>query len=70
MTDEEGTENTELNAESETDDAASGLNQEDAQERASADYQQRIEEFDNVDSTPVVTVPETGTSGTIEMPKS
>jgi hypothetical protein len=70
MTDEEGTENTELNAESETDDAASGLNQEDAQERASADYQQRLEEFDNVDSTPVVTVPETGTSGTIEMPKS
>jgi hypothetical protein len=70
MTDEEGTENTELNAESETDDAASGHNQEDAQERASADYQQRLEEFDNVDSTPVVTVPETGTSGTIEMPKS
>jgi hypothetical protein len=70
MTDEEGTENTEHNAESETDDAASGLNQEDAQERASADYQQRLEEFDNVDSTPVVTVPETGTSGTIEMPKS
>ena len=70
MTDSEGTDNPEVNAQSESDDATSSIDQEDAQERASADYQQRLEEFDKVDSTPVVSVPATGESGTVEMPKS
>lgn len=80
MTDSEAPENPEVNAQSESaepesaepesDDATSSINLEDAEERASADYQQRIEEFDKVDSTPVVSVPATGESGTVEMPKS
>jgi hypothetical protein len=86
MTDTEGAENTELtdsaentelNAQSESDEAQSesdeengGLNEEHAEELASADYQKRMEEFDNVDSSvPVTTVPATGESGTVEMPK-
>jgi hypothetical protein len=72
----ESAENTELNAQSESDESESdeetgGLNVEHAEELASADYQQRIEEFDNVESpVPVTTVPETGESGKVEMPKS
>jgi hypothetical protein len=82
MTDTEGTENTELNAQSESsesdaeldtqpegDDETTGINIEDAERRASADYQERIKEFDSVDSTPVVSVPATGESGPVEMPK-
>lgn len=84
MTDTEGAENTdltdsaqntELNAQSESDEsdsdeATGGLNEEHAEELASADYQQRMEEFDNVESSvPVTTVPATGESGTVEMPK-
>jgi hypothetical protein len=82
MTDTEGTENTELNAQSESsesdaelhtqpegDDETTGINTEDAERRASADYQERIKEFDSVDSTPVVSVPATGESGPVEMPK-
>jgi len=75
MTDSEAPENPEVNAQSESaelenaepenaepesDDATSSINLEDAEERASADYQQRIEEFDKVDSTPIVSVPATG----------
>lgn len=75
MTDSEAPENPEVNAQSESaepesDDATSSINLEDAEERASADYQQRIDEFDKVDSTPIVSVPATGESGTVEMPKS
>jgi hypothetical protein len=83
MTDTEGTENTELNAQSDSsdsdaelntqsegdDETTGGINIEDAERRASADYQERIKEFDSVDSTPVVSVPATGESGTVEMPK-
>jgi hypothetical protein len=82
MTETEGTENTELNAQSESsesdaeldtqpdgDDETTGINIEDAERRASADYQERIKEFDSVDSTPVVSVPATGESGPVEMPK-
>jgi hypothetical protein len=83
MTDTEGTENTELNAQSEGsdsddaelnaqsegDDETTGINEEDAERRASADYQERIKEFDSVDTTPVITVPATGESGPVEMPK-
>jgi hypothetical protein len=75
MTETEGTENTELNAQSESsespesNDETTSINMEDAERRASADYQERIKEFDNVDSTPVVSVPHTGESGTVEMPK-
>ncbi|MBV8994412.1 MAG: hypothetical protein JO287_12125 [Pseudonocardiales bacterium] len=71
----ESAENTELNAQSESDKSESdeetgGLNEEHAEELASADYQQRMEEFDNVESSvPVTTVPQTGESGTVEMPK-
>jgi hypothetical protein len=78
MTEPEATEapeNTELNAQSESDEAQSetdeetgGINEEHAEELASADYQKRMEEFDNVDK-PVTTVPDTGESGTVEMPK-
>jgi hypothetical protein len=85
MTDTEGAENTELTGtaentevnaqsesdESESDEATGGTNEEHAEELASADYQQRMEEFDNVESSvPVTTVPATGESGTVEMPKS
>jgi hypothetical protein len=72
MTETSGTENAELDAQSESDDdAAGGINVEHAEELASADYQQRMQEFDTVEtSTPVTTVPETGESGTVEMPKS
>jgi hypothetical protein len=81
MTDTEGAENTELtesaelNAQSESDESESdeetgGINEEHAEELASADYQERMEEFDNVESSvPVTTVPATGESGTVEMPK-
>jgi hypothetical protein len=92
MTDTEGTENTELNAQSESsesdaelntqpegdaeldtqpegDDESTGINMEDAERRASADYQERLQEFDSVDSTPVVSVPATGEAGPVEMPK-
>ena len=84
MTDTEGAENTdltesaestELNAQSASDESESeeengGINEEHAEELASADYQERMEEFDNVDSSvPVTTVPATGESGTVEMPK-
>jgi hypothetical protein len=82
MTETEGTENTELNAQSESsesdaeldtqpegDDETTGINIEDAERRASADYQERIKEFDSVDSTPVVSVSATGESGPVEMPK-
>lgn len=73
----EATDDTELTAQSESDEAQSetdeetgGINEEHAEELASADYQQRMEEFDNVESSvPVTTVPETGESGTVEMPK-
>ena len=48
-----------------------GINLEDAEQKASADYQERMEEFDSVESsTPITTVPNTGESGTVEMPKS
>lgn len=47
-----------------------GINQEHAEELANADYQSRLEEFDNVDTTPVVSVPTPGEPGTVEMPKS
>ena len=72
MTETSGTENAELNEQSESeDDATGGINEEHAEELASADYQQRMEEFDNTESSkPVTTVPETGESGTVEMPKS
>jgi hypothetical protein len=73
MTETSGTENTEVNAqsESEEEDASGGINQEHAEELASADYQQRMEEFDNTETNaPLTTVPETGESGTVEMPKS
>ena len=72
MTETEGTENTELDAQSETSestDETTGIDMEDAERRASADYQERIKEFDSVDSTPVVSVPATGESGPVEMPK-
>jgi hypothetical protein len=78
MTETEGTENTELDAQSETSetsetsestDETAGIDMEDAERRASADYQERIKEFDSVDSTPVVSVPATGESGPVEMPK-
>jgi hypothetical protein len=88
MTDTEDTENTELNAQSESsesdaelsaqsetdqseaDEETGGINEEHAEELASADYQKRMEEFDNTDSSvPVTTVPATGESGTVEMPK-
>ena len=71
----ESAENTELNAqsesdESESDEATGGLNVEHAEELASTDYQQRMEEFDNAESSvPVTTIPETGESGRVEMPK-
>lgn len=65
MTEHEGTENAELNTET------GGIDLEDAEAKASADYQQRIEEFDNVESsTPITKVPNTGESGTVKMPKS
>lgn len=51
-------------------DTTTGIDMEDATERAGADYQQRIKEFDSVESTPVVSVPGTGESGAVEMPKS
>jgi len=71
MTDAETAENTELDAQSESDDAIPSINEEDAEAKASADYQQRMDEWDNVDaSKPITTVPETGESGTVEMPKS
>jgi hypothetical protein len=76
MTDTEDTENTELNAQAETDQSEAdeetgGINEEHAEELASADYQKRMEEFDNTDSSvPVTTVPATGESGTVKMPKS
>jgi len=70
---EQEEENTELNAQSESDEETEetgGIDEEHAAELASADYQKRIEEFDNVESsTPVTTVPHTGESGTVEMPK-
>jgi hypothetical protein len=78
MTETEGTENTELDAQSETSetsestestDETTSIDMEDAERRASADYQERIKEFDSVDSTPVVSVPATGESGPVEMPK-
>lgn len=77
MTDAETAENTELDAQSESDarsesdEAIPSINEEDAEAKASADYQKRMDEWDNVDaSKPITTVPETGESGTVEMPKS
>jgi hypothetical protein len=46
-----------------------GINQEHAEELAAADYQSRLEEFDNVDTTPVVSVPAPGEPGVVQMPK-
>jgi hypothetical protein len=66
-------ENTELNAQSESEEETEetgGINEEHAEELASADYQQRMDEWDNADaSKPVMTVPATGESGPVEMPK-
>lgn len=71
MTEHDDAENAELDTQSESDEATDGINEEHAEELASADYQERIKEFDNVEtSTPVTTVPATGESGTVEMPKS
>lgn len=74
MTDPAGTEKTELDSESTSDDATTGettgINQEHAEELAAADYQKRMEEFDNADTaTPVVSPPSPGESGAVEMPK-
>lgn len=71
MTEHDGAENAELDAQPESDEETGGINEEHAEELASADYQERIQEFDNVESSvPVTTVPETGESGKVEMPKS
>lgn len=66
-------ENTELNAQSESDEETEetgGINEEHAEELAHKDYQGRMDEWDSADaSKPVMTVPATGESGPVEMPK-
>ena len=71
MTEHDVAENAELDEHFESDEETGGVNEEHAEELASADYQERMQEFDNAEtSTPVTTVPATGESGTVEMPKS
>jgi hypothetical protein len=52
-----------------TDEGPGEINQEDAEQKASADYQERMQEFDNVETTPVVSVPSPGEAGKVEIPK-
>lgn len=69
MTDPGGAENAQVKPQAASDDATTGINQEHAEELASADYQARLKEFDNVDTTPVVSAPAPGEPGAVEMPK-
>lgn len=62
-------ENAENNPQTESEETTDGINQEHAEELAATDYQARLREFDNVDSTPLVSVPAPGEPGHLEMPK-
>ena len=64
MTDPEGTpQDAELDSESATDEAPADVNEESDvgeepwEEAMTADYQERLREFDNVESTPVASLP-------------
>ncbi|MGH4013949.1 MAG: hypothetical protein ACRDSL_08495 [Pseudonocardiaceae bacterium] len=58
MTDPEDTQqDAALDSESSTDEAAADVDEEQWVEAATADYQARLREFENVESTPVVSLP-------------
>ncbi|MGH3897323.1 MAG: hypothetical protein ACRDTA_03545 [Pseudonocardiaceae bacterium] len=46
-----------LDTEPSTDEAPAGINEDQVEALATADYQTRLREFDNVETTPVVSLP-------------
>jgi hypothetical protein len=70
MTDPDHTESSEPASQPATEEETDGINLEDAEKKAGADYQQRLQEFDNAETTPVVSVPSPGEAGKVEIPKS
>jgi hypothetical protein len=60
MTDPESThQDAELDTESSTDEAPTKINEDQAEALLTADYETRLHEFDNVETTPVVSLPVT-----------